>query len=169
MLIRVLLIATIATPLTACDKDICAVPDKSVALATDVAELTPAAVADLITRDPSAVIVDVNPRGIYDDGHVPGARWMSSSKLDYDNLPADRNVPLVFYCYNEVCGASHQAASAAAERGWRRVSPLCQRRLRQSLPDICVPSGGEWFRASAQANPSSKSRDRPGAGAAQAA
>ena|GEM_PF-6675129 len=30
--------------------------------------------------------------------------------------------------------------------------PLCQRRLRQSFFDICVPSGGEWSRTRAQAN-----------------
>ena len=32
------------------------------------------------------------------------------------------------------------------------VGPLCQRRLRQSFFDICVPSGGEWSRTRAQAN-----------------
>src|SRR6185436_8921532 len=26
-----------------------------------------------------------------------------------------------------------------------RLFPMCQRRLRQSLPDIFVPMGGEWF------------------------
>jgi integrase/recombinase XerD len=47
--------------------------------------------------------------------------------------------------------------------------PLCQRHLRQSLPDIFVPMGGEWSPIRAQAIPSSKSRRRPRRGRAQGA
>ena len=47
-------------------------------------------------------------------------------------------------------------------------SPLCQRHLRQSHPDISVAMGGEWFPKRAQATPSSRSRRRPRRGRAQA-
>ena len=33
--------------------------------------------------------------------------------------------------------------------------PMCQRRLRQSLPDIFVPMGGEWFLKRAEVTPCS--------------
>ena len=33
--------------------------------------------------------------------------------------------------------------------------PMCQRRLRQSLPDILVPMGGEWFLKRAEVTPCS--------------
>jgi len=35
------------------------------------------------------------------------------------------------------------------------VPPMCQRRLRQSLPDIFVPMGGEWFLKRAEVTPCS--------------
>ena len=36
-----------------------------------------------------------------------------------------------------------------------RRCPMCQRRLRQSLPDIFVPMGGEWFSKRAEVTPCS--------------
>ena len=36
-----------------------------------------------------------------------------------------------------------------------RKRPMCQRRLRQSLPDIFVPMGGEWFLKRAEVTPCS--------------
>jgi hypothetical protein len=50
-----------------------------------------------------------------------------------------------------------------------RDRPLCQRRLRQSFLDICVPSGGEWSQVVAQAIPRFWSRGCPRAGRAHAA
>ena len=48
-------------------------------------------------------------------------------------------------------------------REWqpKGVPPLCQRHLRQSLPDIFVPMGGEWSPRRAEATPSSRSKGRP--------
>jgi hypothetical protein len=53
---------------------------------------------------------------------------------------------------------------------FRRISnPMCQRRLRQSLPDIFVPMGGEWSPTRAQAIPRSRSNGRPCEGRTRAA
>ena len=67
---------------------------------------------------------DVNPREIYDEGHLPSAIWMSSIELQLNALPQDRDAKVIFYCYNELCGASHQAASAAVAKGWRNVARM---------------------------------------------
>lgn len=123
VLIRVLLAVALGSTVAACSSDVCAVPSESVATGP-ISELTPAAVAELIAREPAAAIVDVNPRAIYDQGHLPGAIWMSSSELRFEALPRDRDARVVFYCFNETCGASHQAASAAVAKGWKNVARM---------------------------------------------
>ncbi|MEK7692483.1 MAG: hypothetical protein AAB425_15820, partial [Bdellovibrionota bacterium] len=48
-------------------------------------------------------------------GLIPGAKLLSSSK-SYDlatTLPSDKKAPLVFYCANTQCTASHTAAKRA--------------------------------------------------------
>jgi rhodanese-related sulfurtransferase len=123
VLIRAVLALALASPLVACSSDVCAVPSKAVATGP-IAELTPAAVAELIAHEPAATIVDVNPRDIYGKGHLPGAIWMSSSELRLADLPKDRDAKVVFYCYNEICSASHQAASTAVANGWKNVARM---------------------------------------------
>jgi rhodanese-related sulfurtransferase len=59
-------------------------------------------------------------------GVIPGAKLLTSA-VKYDpakELPATKSDKVVFYCYNEQCGASHQAAKKAAEAGWTDVSIL---------------------------------------------
>lgn len=121
---RVFLASAIAASIGACDRIPRADPPDRVASPATITELTPAAVAQLIALDPAAVVVDVNPRDVYDANHVPDARWMSSSDVRFDALPQNRDAPVVFYCYNELCRASHQAAATTAERGWRNVSRM---------------------------------------------
>ena len=121
MLSRFAVLLSVGASLSACERD--SAPPK-VADPAPVAEMTPAEVSALMARDRSALIVDVNPRGVYDEAHIAGAVWMSSSDVDFDELPDDRSAAIVFYCYNEMCGASHQAASATVERGWTNVARM---------------------------------------------
>lgn len=58
-------------------------------------------------------------------GVIPGAVLLS----DYETfasseLPADKQRPLVFYCANQQCGASHTAAKKALLAGYRDVRVL---------------------------------------------
>ncbi len=48
--------------------------------------------------DPRVAIVDANPYEIFQEGHVPGARWYRSGPTLAAALPADRATRLVFYC-----------------------------------------------------------------------
>ena len=70
--------------------------------------------------------VDVNGTKLRTDvGVIPGAVLLS----DYETfasteLPADKTQPLVFYCANLQCGASHEAASKALAYGYRDVKVL---------------------------------------------
>ncbi|MDE2510179.1 MAG: rhodanese-like domain-containing protein, partial [Elusimicrobia bacterium] len=59
-------------------------------------------------------------------GVIPGARLLtSSSKYDVaTTLPADKSAPLVFYCANKMCMASHTAAQKAVSAGYANVSVM---------------------------------------------
>jgi rhodanese-related sulfurtransferase len=70
--------------------------------------------------------VDANgPKTRSDIGVIPGAVLLT----DYETfaaseLPSDKAQPLVFYCANEQCGASHEAAHRAVALGYRDVKVL---------------------------------------------
>lgn len=58
-------------------------------------------------------------------GVIPGATILSHfERYDLAELPADKARPLVFYCANEHCGASHAAAEKARLAGWSDVRVL---------------------------------------------
>ena len=87
-------------------------------------------VADLEKALKSAappVLYDVNVESTRENvGIIPGAKLLSSSSK-YDvakELPADKNTPLVFYCANTMCTASHSAAKKAIRAGYVNVSVM---------------------------------------------
>lgn len=69
---------------------------------------------------PGVVFLDVNEPEIYEQGHVPGAVWVTDEHLEHF-LPRDKNATLVFYCYERRCSASHAAAHEAVRLGYARV------------------------------------------------
>ena len=89
----------------------------------DVKIVAPAELAKLRASTPNLAIIDANPRAVYDKGHVPGAKLLESDDVK-TVLPADHAAPVVFYCYNDACGASHAAAKDAIAAGWTNVSRM---------------------------------------------
>ena len=58
-------------------------------------------------------------------GVVPGAVLLTDSEsFAITELPADKGKPLVFYCANTECGASHQAAQKALTAGYQHVEVM---------------------------------------------
>lgn len=58
-------------------------------------------------------------------GTIPGAVLLSDYEaFSLSELPADKAKPLVFYCANEYCGASHEAAKRARFAGHTDVKVL---------------------------------------------
>ena len=58
-------------------------------------------------------------------GVVPGAVLLSDSEVfALSELPADKSRPLVFYCANNHCGASHEAAARALTAGYTNVKVM---------------------------------------------
>ncbi|MER3545792.1 MAG: rhodanese-like domain-containing protein [Chloroflexota bacterium] len=66
-------------------------------------------------------VFDVNPRARWSMGHVPGAINLDPADFTAADLPADRNVTLVFYCSDPGCGASRFAARRAQQMGYANV------------------------------------------------
>lgn len=118
----ILAAAPLAAPLAACERG-----------ASKPAAVDPAAVPEVSIGELSAQLgaaqvrpVDANGTKLRKDvGVIPGAILLS----DYETftakeLPADRAAPLVFYCANEQCGASHEAAHKARVLGYTNVAVL---------------------------------------------
>ncbi len=58
-------------------------------------------------------------------GVVPGAVLLSDSEsFQLSELPKDKGKPLVFYCANTECSASHQAAEKALTAGYEHVEVM---------------------------------------------
>lgn len=72
--------------------------------------------------DAGVVLYDANPKLMFARGHLPGARWVQFDQVTREVLPADVTTPLIFYCANELCTASPEAARMAVALGYRDVS-----------------------------------------------
>jgi rhodanese-related sulfurtransferase len=76
-------------------------------------------------KKPFAVF-DANSKGTRESmGVIPTAVLLpSASSYDLALLPADKATPVVFYCANEKCTASHTAAKRAMAAGYGDVAVL---------------------------------------------
>jgi rhodanese-related sulfurtransferase len=107
----------------------CAKKDTDPAAATEVAAKVPSITVDeldqLLARH-AAQPVDANGEGTRAKlGVIPGAVLLTDSdSFQLSELPADKSRPLVFYCANPSCGASHDAAGKAITAGYTSVKVL---------------------------------------------
>lgn len=91
------------------------------AAATRVKTVSTAEVAKLV-KDKAATPVDANAKDFrHTQGVLPGAIELTSLSYDLKELPADKSRQLVFYCANQHCAASEQAAQRAIEGGYTNV------------------------------------------------
>jgi|HubBroStandDraft_6_1064221.scaffolds.fasta_scaffold742398_1 rhodanese-related sulfurtransferase len=70
--------------------------------------------------------VDANGEGTRKQmGVIPGAVLLTSDdSYALSELPSDKSKPLVFYCANTQCGASHHAAARAMTAGYTNVKVM---------------------------------------------
>jgi rhodanese-related sulfurtransferase len=71
--------------------------------------------------DKSITVYDANSKEHFAEGHIPSAKHLAYDQITAQALPADKAAPVVFYCWNEQCSASHEAAKAAMKLGYTNV------------------------------------------------
>jgi rhodanese-related sulfurtransferase len=69
-------------------------------------------------------LYDANPKEMFEAGHIHGARWVKFNEVTRAALPAAKDTELVFYCANELCTASDDAARSALALGFTRVEVM---------------------------------------------
>jgi rhodanese-related sulfurtransferase len=78
----------------------------------------------LIDEKAPIVLIDSRPKERkFDKGHMPGAVNIPDSQFDklLDRLPADKSVPLYFYCDGLNCKLSSDSAAKAVKLGYSAV------------------------------------------------
>jgi hypothetical protein len=78
-----------------------ATPSGDEAAAEPFTRLSIDELAGLLTAHGAVAVYDTNSRARYEQGHVPGARWVEHDGVTAAVLPQDQSTRLVFYCANE--------------------------------------------------------------------
>lgn len=122
---RILLSLAVASSVVVSSAAFACEGENHMAKANEPVKATVAEVATW-TKAKQAIPVDANGQETRTkQGVIPGAVLLtSSSTYDVKELPADKSSKLVFYCANQKCGASHQAAKRAMENGYTNVAVL---------------------------------------------
>lgn len=84
-------------------------------------------VDSLLQKKEKVFIYDANTESTRTHvGIIPGAKLLNSSS-NYDvksELPPDKSSHLIFYCANQMCTASHDAANRAINAGYKNVGVM---------------------------------------------
>jgi rhodanese-related sulfurtransferase len=88
-----------------------------------LATVAPAALLRRMEKEHVAIF-DVNSRTSWLAAHVPGARHLDPERFADADLPADRALPIVFYCSNPFCRKAPLAARRAERIGHTEVQVL---------------------------------------------
>ena len=113
-----------------------------------------------IDKKNNMVLIDSRPkRKKYDKGHIPTALSIPDSKFAkmQDQLPADKNTPLVFYCGGLKCRLSHKSAKKAIDLGYTKVKVFAE-----GYPAWVAAYGKGETTAAASANPASATQLKAG-------
>lgn len=69
-------------------------------------------------------VLDVNARKSWEKTRVPGALHLNPAKYDQNDLPADKESAIVFYCSNPMCRKAPNAARRAEKMGYTNVKVM---------------------------------------------
>lgn len=91
-----------------------------------VANLTTDQIKARLAGQPPVMLIDSRPRSRWHQAHIPGAVSIPDDELKEKGaaalLPADKAVPLVFYCGGLTCGLSTSSAGLAKAAGYASVA-----------------------------------------------
>ena len=72
----------------------------------------------------AVTVIDVNARERWAEAHVPTARNVDPVTWREQELPADKDAMVVFYCSGPLCRKAPNAARRAAQLGYRNVKVM---------------------------------------------
>lgn len=78
--------------------------------------------AEQLIYSQDIVIADVRDQGSYEEGHIANALHLSVAKLQEYFDKADREKPILVYCYHGI--SSQSVAKILVEQGFKRVYSL---------------------------------------------
>jgi adenylyltransferase/sulfurtransferase len=89
-----------------------------------VTELDVQGVSEILSTEPSPVLLDVREKYEWDEGHIPGAKHVPRGYLELrvENAVPDKNAPVVLYCAGGV--RSVFAARTLGEMGYSHVASM---------------------------------------------
>ena len=76
---------------------------------------------DQLSSTGGVAVIDVNAPQSWKEAHVPGAVNLDAAAFEASDLPADKTVPVVFYCSNPLCRKAPNAARRAKAMGYGNV------------------------------------------------
>jgi len=82
----------------------------------------------LLDEKASFMLIDARPRRTFDKGAIPGAVNISDTEFDkhVDKLPADKAMPLIYYCGGLECVLSNKSAEKARKLGYSNVKTFVE-------------------------------------------
>lgn len=72
--------------------------------------------------EPSFRLIDVNTDEVFNDAHIPGAIHVAIDRVEETAKDWNKDTPVVVYCMDPSCQASHSAAKKLTELGFKDVS-----------------------------------------------
>lgn len=85
--------------------------------------ISPNELVQLIQKN-QVTTFDVNSHQSWLKAHIPGAMHIDPAGYKESDLPADKNVALVFYCSNPLCMKAPNAARRAKSMGHKNVQVM---------------------------------------------
>lgn len=73
-------------------------------------------------QEPAFRLVDVNTEEVYKDAHIPGAIHVAIDNVEAASKDWNKKTPVVVYCSDYSCQASHSAAKKLTELGFEDVA-----------------------------------------------
>ena len=94
-----------------------------IAFLMGIPTIAPGAVRRMIEQR-AVTVIDVNARERWAQAHVPSARNVDPVTWREQDLPADKDALVVFYCSGPLCRKAPNAARRAAQLGYRNVKVM---------------------------------------------
>ncbi len=75
-----------------------------------------------VAEEPVLRLIDINTETVYNDARIPGAIHVTLNSIEEAANGWDKETPIVTYCSDYNCMASHKAAQLLSELGFLDVS-----------------------------------------------